>query len=560
MQKRDKIRIESDKIQYIKENIKSKPIECAEILSTIDSEILSIVDLTYYYKHLGFDAFNNGDYFKAHTNWQKSLQLAIDNNIFNLIDALHLDLSAIYYYTQQYKKAIHHCFIASRSKTKRIQTLAFQNLALNYEYTDDFERAMHYNKKAIAISEKLNKPIESCAALANSGNILRKQGNNKEALRYYEKAVAIVEQSGKESILSDVYMHLARFYKETSDFSNADKYAIKSKEFADKYEIKRNYPQLYAILINGAYQKKEVLEAQSLLTEFKNLGLRDGDEFSMIEIFNLQIEIEYECNGAESALKASKEKSEFISNREERSVEQFKLFRQFKEAENEKIEDAFNKLDHSNKQLLNVTKILAHDIKTPVRTLASFSNLLKKELADIPNSNAHEYLDFISSASSTLYTKLDYALNLILMELKKPLEDVDLNSCALNTVGNFQQLELNIPNSLPTIKSNKELMSSLFQHIFSNATYYNDIEVKQLSVSFKEDKETLNLIFKDNGNGISPDHLHKVFDIFYTSQPEAKNGMGLTLSRKICELHGGEISIKSELNKGTEVLVKLPRG
>jgi len=67
----------------------------------------------------------------------------------------------------------------------------------------------------------------------------------------------------------------------------------------------------------------------------------------------------------------------------------------------------------------------------------------------------------------------------------------------------------------------------------------------------------LNLVFKDNGHGISPDHLPKVFDIFYTSQPTIKNGMGLTLCKKICELHGGKIGINSVQKEGTELLVEL---
>jgi len=61
--------------------------------------------------------------------------MSIDHNIVDLIDSGHLNLSAVYYYTQQYKKAIHHSFIAARSKSKKIQSFAFQNLALNYEYT-----------------------------------------------------------------------------------------------------------------------------------------------------------------------------------------------------------------------------------------------------------------------------------------------------------------------------------------------------------------------------------------------------------------------------------------
>jgi two-component system, NtrC family, sensor kinase len=76
----------------------------------------------------------------------------------------------------------------------------------------------------------------------------------------------------------------------------------------------------------------------------------------------------------------------------------------------------------------------------------------------------------------------------------------------------------------------------------------------------KSDDATLVLSVKDNGVGIAPDELPKIFTAFYTTKEVGRGmGMGLTIARRVVSALGGTISVASHVGSGTEVIVKVPR-
>ncbi|MGA1791414.1 MAG: two-component system sensor histidine kinase NtrB [bacterium] len=71
-------------------------------------------------------------------------------------------------------------------------------------------------------------------------------------------------------------------------------------------------------------------------------------------------------------------------------------------------------------------------------------------------------------------------------------------------------------------------------------------------------KKMIELMVKDEGCGIHPSHLDKIFDPFFSTKAEEGTGLGLSLSRRIIEAHGGRIDVKSELDEGTSLIIHLP--
>lgn len=556
---REKLKdIESEDIHFVEANLYSKPNECAEILKKINADKLSAIDSAYFNKQLGLQALNNGEYFKAYQFIQQSIKIAKEANFQQLVDAGYINLSAIYYYTKQYKKAIHNAFTASRSDNKTIQSLAYQNLGSYYELTEDYDKAMIYNNKSIALANELNKPDTNFAGLINSGNIMMQLGKQKEAFTFFKDALEVTLKEEAKLNYSDAYVYLAGYYNQFEEFEQAIKYAQLSLQYTDEFNVLRNYPKIYFILINSYYQQGNIKKAKQFLSDFFKTDSFDSDDISQTSIYDLQIEIEQKTAGAESALKAAKEKIKFLERKDELAKKQTELYRQFKEEENEKIEESRIKLAQSNKELLNIAKILAHDIKTPVRTLGSFSELLKKELDELNNPIANEYLDFITDASINLYTKLESALSLVLMEIKMPLEVIELDDYIKRANKKFKELEVKTPKALPQIKSNKNLINNLLYCIFENAIEYNSKANPCLTITSKSNSKSTILVFEDNGDGIAIDDLNKVFNIFYSSNPSLKKGIGLSICKKIVELHNGSIKIESAPKIGSKLTVELP--
>ena len=110
------------------------------------------------------------------------------------------------------------------------------------------------------------------------------------------------------------------------------------------------------------------------------------------------------------------------------------------------------------------------------------------------------------------------------------------------------------------IKGNKMELSRVFFNILDNAIKYTPAN-GTITISDKIDSNKYILIISDSGVGIPQDIVDRIFDPFFrgdTSRNTEGAGLGLTLSKKIIENHKGAISIKSEINKGTNVIISLP--
>ena len=118
-----------------------------------------------------------------------------------------------------------------------------------------------------------------------------------------------------------------------------------------------------------------------------------------------------------------------------------------------------------------------------------------------------------------------------------------------------------IYDNLPSLILDEKLMIQLFQNLIINAIKYQGDKYPKIQVyAIKEDKEWLFSV-KDNGIGISEEHLDKIFIIFQrlnTHEEYEGNGIGLAIVQKIVHQHGGEIWVESELGKGSTFFFTIP--
>jgi light-regulated signal transduction histidine kinase (bacteriophytochrome) len=147
--------------------------------------------------------------------------------------------------------------------------------------------------------------------------------------------------------------------------------------------------------------------------------------------------------------------------------------------------------------------------------------------------------------------------NLKPVNLNKVLEEVYLN---LNT--SIEETNAEITHDpLPTLLIDEQLMIQLLQNLISNAIKYRSEKTPKIYISAeKEDKKWLFSV-KDNGIGISHDHLERIFTIFqrlHSKEEYEGTGIGLAIVQKIVHQHGGQIWVESELGKGTTFYFTIP--
>lgn len=115
---------------------------------------------------------------------------------------------------------------------------------------------------------------------------------------------------------------------------------------------------------------------------------------------------------------------------------------------------------------------------------------------------------------------------------------------------------------MPFIYCQRLRIFQLFQNLISNAIKYNDKEEGQIDIRLQEELNLFRISVTDNGPGIDKKYHDKVFQIFQTLQSRdayESTGIGLTIVKRIVEMHGGEIQIFSDNNQGATFEFTIPK-
>ncbi len=210
----------------------------------------------------------------------------------------------------------------------------------------------------------------------------------------------------------------------------------------------------------------------------------------------------------------------------------------------------------------------SHELRTPTAVVISGLEVaLSNKKLDFPTAkktleNTLEEMREFSKLSNYLLdiskndarVKIEYEL-VHINELIKSIIEKSKNLAKLKEINIEAKIE-----SPATVYGNKIELSRVFYNILDNAIKYTSPR-GTITISDKISLNKYILTVSDNGNGIPKDIIGKIFEPFFRGEASRSMegaGLGLTLSKKIIENHKGTISIKSEENKGTNVIISLP--
>lgn len=235
------------------------------------------------------------------------------------------------------------------------------------------------------------------------------------------------------------------------------------------------------------------------------------------------------------------------------------------------LADSFNRMaeELGGIELLRTDFVnnFSHEFKTPIVSIKGFAEMLKSN--ELTQEERDEYLDIVIGESSRLATLATNVLNLSKVENQTILSDrqifnlgEQIRRCILMLESKWEQKKLSFSIYVQDIRclGNEELLSQVWLNLLDNALKFTP-EGGKISVTLGMESERAKFILCDNGTGISADAAAHIFDKFYqadTSHAMSGNGLGLTLAKRIIELHAGSIECKSKLGEGTEFTVLLP--
>jgi signal transduction histidine kinase len=215
---------------------------------------------------------------------------------------------------------------------------------------------------------------------------------------------------------------------------------------------------------------------------------------------------------------------------------------------------------------------ISHELKTPLTLIRLYGETLRDN-RDLPEEILKEAYETITSESERLSHMINNVLDFSRIEMRKKefnLKSGQLAIIVRETLDSYRyHLENNgftihedIDTNLPPLDFDREAMASVLVNLLSNAMKFSPMK-KEVHVRLFRNENNLVLQVEDQGIGISPKEIHKIFRRFYRSENNVTldsrgSGLGLTIIQHITEAHGGRIEVDSEPGKGSMFSVILP--
>jgi signal transduction histidine kinase len=229
-------------------------------------------------------------------------------------------------------------------------------------------------------------------------------------------------------------------------------------------------------------------------------------------------------------------------------------------------------LERLNEQKNELLGMAAHDLRNPLHAILSYSDFLLEDVSEKLNEEQLGFLSIIQSSTEFMAALVNDLLDVAKIEsgkLQLNLEPTDLpalvrQNVALNEpLARNKEIELRRSvESLPTTTVDPAKIEQVLNNLISNAIKYSPPNTT-VDVQLRQDDGRAVLSVEDRGPGIPEDELDALFQPFQTTSVRAtagekSTGLGLVITKRIVEGHGGEITVESEVGEGTTFTVELP--
>jgi len=232
-----------------------------------------------------------------------------------------------------------------------------------------------------------------------------------------------------------------------------------------------------------------------------------------------------------------------------------------RKAAEQQLAQMVEELNRSNQELEQFAYIISHDLREPLRMVASYTELLSKRYVGRLDPDADEFIGFAVEGASRMQRLIQDLLAYSRVgthgaELLATSAEEALRQALSNLSGAIADNGAHVTHDpLPIVLADEMQLVQLFQNLVGNAIKYQGPGVPRVHVSAVRDGEhSWSFAVKDNGLGIDPQYFEQIFGIFQRLHPRDEfvgTGIGLAICKKIIELHGSTISVESQLGQGS---------
>jgi PAS domain S-box-containing protein len=234
----------------------------------------------------------------------------------------------------------------------------------------------------------------------------------------------------------------------------------------------------------------------------------------------------------------------------------------------QKIETRTKELEMINEHLDSFAYSVSHDLRSPLRAISGFAQVLLDTHGDKVNEEMRHYLDRISEGAQKMGQLIDDLLGFSRAtrgEIKY--EKINVENIVNDLVKAYRDVELDrdiefIVNPLGEVEADKEMLKVVFSNLLQNAIKFTSGREKTcIEIGSEKKEDHIQFYVKDNGIGFDMKYKEKLFEAFQRLQTDERftgTGIGLTTVKRIVSKHGGNIWAKGEVDKGAEFCFTLP--
>ncbi|MFN3385602.1 MAG: tetratricopeptide repeat protein [Candidatus Thermochlorobacter sp.] len=501
-------------------------------------------------------------------------ELELQEGICSAAIGVAMSYLSLSHYAEAKRYALNALTIAQRIGDQRYADMALTTLGESEMHESNYDQAMQYFIKGLAIRQERKMQNAVAESLERIGRTLFLQKKYDAALQYAQRALETAEQVQARSEAKNAYKLLSDIYRSKGDYANALTYFEKFTALKDSLfslETEKHIAELQLSLENE--RKDHEIEALQKDREAKMIVQRSLVLLAMLSMmiivlialsYRQKVKQNAKLSELNAMLTVAREKAE----KERQTAEEANAFKT---------------------ELLGIA---AHDLQNPLQSIMGFSMLIIEKLEGQPEAKfMAENITHASQRMLHIITDLlkTSALDSGTLMLNKRMIDVNT---LLQTVisGNMYAAERKLQKVTVHLEPHlyaemdSERMREVFENLISNAIKYSPkgtcitisssrrskisktATVSHAGTEIKNANRNTTILvsIQDEGQGLTQDDMKKLFGKFQrlSARPtdgESSTGLGLSIVKKIVELHGGRVWAESEgKGKGSTFFVELP--
>lgn len=229
--------------------------------------------------------------------------------------------------------------------------------------------------------------------------------------------------------------------------------------------------------------------------------------------------------------------------------------------------DRAEDLARSNQELEQFAYVASHDLQEPLRIVAGYAQLLTKRYRGTLGQDADEFIEYMVDGVRRMQELIDALLQYSRVGRKgREMAAVDLDVAFDDAMANLraaiEESQARVTrDDLPDVVADRLQLAQLFQNLIGNALKFKGEEPPAVHVGAERHNGEWILEVRDNGIGIEPQYVDRIFDIFerlHSRERYDGTGIGLSICKKIVERHGGRIWVESDAGHGSAFRFTIP--